>query len=120
MSHESSDAIQPQSTGFGISTPDYRRDSDSYHCILEPSTSSLSEAVVSAVALVTDRDPLEMPMLFSVLDTDALDNLVPIGDDATEYSPWSVSFEYADCLVTIEDAAVISVQLMDADPGVGN
>lgn len=66
---------------------------------------SPSTAVVEAVALATGRDPLELPLLQEVLDTDALDALVTHSADATA----RVSFTYDGVDVVVDNAGGIVV-----------
>jgi len=66
---------------------------------------SPSTAVVDAVALATGRDPLDLPILEDVLDTDALDVLVTHSAAATT----RVSFTYGGVDVVVDSAGGIVV-----------
>jgi hypothetical protein len=79
-----------------VGTPDHYdyRDAES------PST-----AVVEAVAMATDRDPLDLPILADALDTDALDALVTHSTDTTTH----ISFTYAGVDVGVDSTGAIVV-----------
>lgn len=62
-----------------------------------------SEAVVLATAEQTDRNPLELPPLYESIDPDALDKAVQRSDSCR------VTFEYADCEVTVGGFDRVSV-----------
>lgn len=65
---------------------------------------SASEAVIHTVARQTDRDPLELPPLFDVVDPDALDALV------RQMRRGDVTFEYAGQTVTVDcDGQTVTV-----------
>lgn len=64
---------------------------------------SPSAAVIHAVSIATDTDPLELPSLFDAVNPQALDNLF------TDPSAGVVSFEWADCLVTFDGEGVVTV-----------
>ena len=57
------------------------------------------EAVVTAVAEVTDRSPLEMDPLGEVVDNDALNAFVDGHDDRP--APAAVTFDYCGQCVTV-------------------
>lgn len=57
-----------------------------------------SIAVVAAVAAETGRTPVEVPPLFSAVDSEALDALFPLRDAG---SPGSVQFAFAGFVVTV-------------------
>lgn len=61
-----------------------------------------SVAVVSAVADVTGRSPLEMDPLADAIDPDALDGLV--GSNAAGDAATTVTFEYCGCRVSLSPA----------------
>ncbi|WP_435346468.1 HalOD1 output domain-containing protein [Haloarchaeobius sp. HRN-SO-5] len=66
-------------------------------------------AVVSAVADMTGRDELELPVLADAVDTDALD---AIFDHAAAHgrAPVTVSFEYAGVSVTVDSDGELVVE----------
>lgn len=61
-------------------------------------TEPIPQRVVSAVAEATGRSIVDLPPLYEAVDGDALQVLA--GDDIL------IRFEYADCLVTVEDGDV--------------
>lgn len=65
---------------------------------------TVSEAVVAAVAELTDSDPLSLEPLYHAVDPDALDALLQ--DEGASRSPQCVEFSYADCDVTVSDGVV--------------
>ena len=88
----------------------YEPETESFLYTGEEDRWSMSEAVVSSVASVTDRDPLDLPPLYSAIDPDALDALLsPVGHQAPSRSV-TVSFEYAGCWILIQDQARLRVR----------
>lgn len=65
---------------------------------------TVSEAVVSAVSDFTDQSPLEMTPLGKTIDTDALNALFHAAN--VNESGLIVTFEYSDCLITIDSDKV--------------
>lgn len=63
-----------------------------------PEDEEPSRAAYLAVAEARDTDPLDLPPLAKVIDTDALDAIAG-SSSATEDA--STTFEYAECMVTI-------------------
>lgn len=58
-----------------------------------------ADAIVTTVASVRDRDPLDLPPLADVVDTDALGDLFRPG--ANPEADVQVAFDYADFRVTV-------------------
>lgn len=88
----------------------YHAESGSFHYPPEQDRWSMSEAVVSAVAVATDRDPIELPPLYEAIDPDALDALVSPLTVHAERGTVTVSFEWADCHVVIEEQSKIRIR----------
>lgn len=72
-----------------------------------------SDRVVAAVADVEDVSPVELPPLTSVIDPDAVDNLVtpPVTGDAQ--SEIRVIFEYYGYTIVVDDEGCVTVQDSD-------
>lgn len=70
-----------------------------------------STAVVEAVADVVGREPETLPTLYDVVETDGLDELLRSGDP--ELDGPSVTFWYADTLVTVYSDGVVVVRDID-------
>ena len=88
----------------------YESETDSFLYTGDSRRWSMSEAVVSSVSFVTDRDPLDLPPLYSAIDPDALDALLsPIGHQTPDRS-LTVSFEYAGCWIVIQDQSRLRVR----------
>lgn len=69
----------------------------------------LSTSVVEAVATALGTDPLSLDeRLYDVLDPDALDRL--LGGDGEAAGPQTLSFELADCSVTVHGDGRIVVR----------
>ena len=64
---------------------------------------SPSEAVVRAVAALTNRPPLDLEPLYNVIDPDHIDGAFAGGDDA---GAAELSFSFAGCAVTVTDEHV--------------
>lgn len=67
-----------------------------------------SMATIEAVAEATGRDPTDLPPLYSTIDPDALDALLIGG--SRRNGGVSVSFEYADVIVTVGRDGDIAVR----------
>lgn len=63
--------------------------------------SSISNAVVSAVADLTDTDPTSLEPLFATIDPDALEALFEPTAGGLERSPKRVVFTYSGCDVVV-------------------
>lgn len=70
---------------------------------------TVTEAVVAAVAAVTDRDPTALPPLYGTVDPEALDALVGPADDDQSTAGVQVGFEYAGTDVTAASSGRIFV-----------
>jgi hypothetical protein len=77
---------------------------------------SVSMAVVRAVSAVEDRDPLSLPPLANVLDTDALDTLFNARGDGTPRTGGRLSFVYSNCRLTIDNGEYLTLQPFETDP----
>ncbi|WP_435365837.1 HalOD1 output domain-containing protein [Haloarchaeobius sp. DYHT-AS-18] len=64
--------------------------------------------IVLAVAEFRDVDPLELPPIGEVIDTDALEKVLDTEPDDTAFDV-SVAFGYADCFVTVYSDGTIDV-----------
>lgn len=89
---------------------EYHESSDTYRTEFDGRTRPASVAVVTAVATATETDPLELPPLYSVIDPDALEDVVHStarerpGDDTI------VTFEYAGHAVTVNGHGTVLVE----------
>lgn len=68
------------------------------------SDEEISNCVLEAVATLTGRDSTSLPVLNRTLDPDALNRLCRSGDGSL-----SVTFEYADCEVTIAGSDTVTI-----------
>lgn len=72
------------------------------------SRGSITERVVDAVAAAEDRDPIELPPLQDVIETDALDALFDT-DRGAETAPIELCFCYSESIVTVHGDGAIDV-----------
>lgn len=78
---------------------------------------SVTVEIVNAVAEETDRSPKALPSLYDVVDPDALNALMtPTPNMTREASDVEVSFEFADCTVTVSSADGVDVATGAAAP----
>ena len=70
----------------------------------------LSTAVVRSVSAVEGREPLDLPPLATVLDTDALDVLFATDGTGEPRSGGRLSFIYSESHVIIENGEYLSIQ----------
>lgn len=75
--------------------------------------SSVTVAVVEAVAAETECEADELPTLCDVIDPDALDRFFQVGPES-ELPGRRVVFTYADCEVTVSGDRRIEVTRTDA------
>ena len=109
MSREDTNAVPPDA-GEINSQVTYSPESDSFQYAMDTSCYSITEAVVSSVAVATERDPIDLPPLYSAIDPDALDALFSSAFDQGSSRAIRVSFEYADCRVIVEDQETVRVK----------
>lgn len=70
---------------------------------IEGSVESLTAEIVEHVALLEGTDPLELqPPLQSVIDLDAVEDLMAPADGGSREGTVSLAFKYGDCYVMIE------------------
>ncbi|MDT3433380.1 HalOD1 output domain-containing protein [Haloarcula sp. 1CSR25-25] len=74
---------------------------------------SVSMAVVRVVSAVEGRDPLSLPPLANVVDTDALDALFDARYDGTQRTGGRLSFVYSKCQITIDNAEFLTLQPLE-------
>lgn len=78
---------------------------------------SVTVQIVNAVAEETDRDPNALPSLYDVVDPDALNSLVTRTPNMTrEAGDVEVTFEFADCTVTVSSTGGVDVATGAAAP----
>jgi hypothetical protein len=80
-----------------------------YRTDFDGRTQPVSEAVVYAVAELTQTDPLNLPPLYTVLDPDALNHLFSVATGTRPQTETSVSFEYAGNLVQVMERGTIAI-----------
>jgi hypothetical protein len=68
------------------------------------SDEEIRETIVNAVAAATGMDPTDLPVFYSTLDPEALEQLCRSGDDGL-----TVEFEYAGCRVRVGGTGAVSV-----------
>lgn len=98
------------SVDFTASSDGYDETSDTYRTAFDPHTRPPSEPIVAAVGAATGRDPLDLPPLFSAIDSDALNALFAPTPAGLERNDGRVTFEYADQHVTMESNGTVTVQ----------
>lgn len=70
---------------------------------MENSPQSVVENVVQSVATSANTDPVELPLLYEVVDPDALDTIVHRMSDG------EVCFQYAGHTVTVQSEGTVTV-----------
>lgn len=89
---------------------EYHEASETFRTQFDSSTRRASEAVLSAVATATGRDPLDLPPLYSVLDPDALDSLFTRRLHGRHRQDATVRFEYVGCRVSVRAHGTVLVE----------
>lgn len=84
-------------------------------CIIEPDQEfeSLSAAIATAVADVTDRDPTTVGPLYRAVDPDALNTLFRSSTAEAERPQGEITFHFDDCTVTVHANDRIEVRNYD-------
>lgn len=75
----------------------------------------VADAVVRAVAVVTDQEPLDVGPLYEAVDPDALESVVESLHGA-ERTEWSVEFSFERCHVTVTGDGSIELTLDPSSP----
>lgn len=70
---------------------------------------SATESVVVAVADAEDTNPVELPPLYNVIDTDALDAMFAPEPGSGADSTRELCFHYSDSVVTIDGDGSVNV-----------
>jgi len=89
--------------------PTLDEETGTYRTDFDGRTQLVSEAVVYAVAELTQTDPLNLPPLYTVLDPDALNHLFGFETDTRPQTETSISFQYADTTVRVMERGTIAV-----------
>ncbi|NHN41281.1 hypothetical protein G9C85_06470 [Halorubellus sp. JP-L1] len=76
------------------------------------STETPTEAAYHAVSEVTDRDVLDIPPIGRAIEPDSLDAFV---EESRTLRAYAITFEYADCDVTVRDDRVRVERLDDGN-----
>jgi hypothetical protein len=72
----------------------------------------VSEAVIRAVADVTEVDPVRIAPLYDIIDPDALDRLFQPTPSVTRNVDSRVCFTMAGCEVTVSDNRTVTATLL--------
>jgi hypothetical protein len=89
---------------------EYSAETDTYRASFDSNNESVCAAVISAVAVVSETKPRELPPLYSVCDPDALAALVTPTVVGPSNGDIQVSFTFAGHEVTIHGYGIIAVQ----------
>lgn len=76
-----------------------------------------STAVIEAVADAAGVDPIELPPLYEVVDTDALDRLFDGHTGVRESGHNEVQFWYSGFVVTVREGRAVAVRPAHASTG---
>lgn len=100
---------------FALDSVEYGADETVLHATYSSHRTDPSIAVVSALAAVTDTDPMALGPLHDAVDTDALDAILTQGPD--DGSDVEVSFTVAGHVVTVHTGGTLTVRPQTAtDP----
>lgn len=92
------------------SSVEFHEPSGTYRTRFRATDRLASEAVVEAVAAATQSDPLDLPPIYDAVDPDALSNLFEPSSTGSRRFQGTVTFEYADHLVTVEGEGTITLE----------
>ena len=93
----------------------YDADTETYRALFDSEKETIGEAILSIVAAVSGTDPLELPSLHSVLDTEAVDRVIESWATGSSTGDLHVSFTFADCDVTVHSYGLIAVHPLHED-----
>ena len=97
-----------------MSTPsDYTKVGDGVCVQFDWSSTSPSSAVVEAVALAKNRDPIDLERLHDYVDFDALDTLVD-SNRPMDAGELTLSFQFADQEVVVHQSGTVVVEPIDS------
>jgi len=95
---------------------EYDEETDTYRAAFDSSADSVAMTVVWTVAIVTETDPVDLPRLCSVVDTDALEAIMRPTTASAIGSDRHVSFTFGGCSVAVHSYGVVAVRpLRSAD-----
>ena len=97
---------------------DYSTDTNTYRASFDSDTASVSMAVVSTVAVVTETELMALPPLNAAVNPDALETLVERRDRDPSRDDVRIAFVYAGCTVTVHSYGIIAVRPAEPDEGV--
>lgn len=80
---------------------------DTYSCAFDGEERLPTEAVVAVVARANRCDQMTLPPLYGAIDPDALDSIFATPAAGGQPTPVSVTFEYADRVVTVRDEGAL-------------
>lgn len=89
---------------------EYDPETDTYRASFDSATGSVTDAVISTVAVVSGTEPLELPPLYADVDPDSLEALIGSTASGPETADIHVSFGFYGCDVTVHSYGIIAVQ----------
>jgi len=92
------------------SNVEYHEASGTYRTEFDPDTRPVCEAIITAVATATERDPLDVPPLYSVVDIDALATLFTPADISPDGSDRTATFDYAGCHIKVRGRGTVLIE----------
>lgn len=88
---------------------DYNAETGTYRASFEPDRATIGETIILVVAAVTRTDPLELPLLYPVIDSEMVERLVNSSVTGSPSGDLHISFTYVGCEVTVHSYGVIAV-----------
>jgi hypothetical protein len=92
---------------------EYNEATNTFQAEFDPATRLASEAVVNTVARANGADSLDLPPLYSAIDSDALNAIFTRTLDRSTPAGGTVTFTYADCTVTVRSHGTIEAEPVD-------
>lgn len=89
---------------------EYDVETGTYRASFESDRATIGETIILVVAAVTGTDPLELPLLYPVLDPETVERLVDSSVAGSTSGDLHVSFTFADCDVTVHSHGIIAVR----------
>lgn len=100
--------METTKTTLGLESFEYHPESSTYRAQLDREATTASVGIVSAIANVLREDPIELPPLQQIVDTDALDVLAELRETAKGAVETSFSYEEHTITVTSDGRVTIS------------
>lgn len=96
---------------------EYHPDTETYRVSFDSSTESVCKAIISTVAVISEKEPVELPPIYSAVDPDALEALLERNVTGPQNADIHISFTFTEWDITVHSYGVIAVRPHQDDQG---